>query len=242
MYTAPVFASAPEKYAQQDENIFRNADAQAFGSLALWVNSNFVPLSNLPLSVANGGTGLTAAGAAGSMLYALTTTTYTSLLIGTAGQVLTVNAEATAPAWADITHVGTLSSGAVPWSLLTSVPTSVAGYGITDVYTKTTSDGRYDVLGAAAAVTPTTLGLVIGTNVLAYRTFGTAANSATSAFDVAGAAAAVTPTTLGLVIGVNVLAYRTFGTAANSATTDFDAAGAASSVQRTALAFAFFAS
>ena len=176
MYTTPVFASAPEKYAQQDENIFRNADAQAFGSLALWVNSNFVPLSNLPLSIKNGGTGLTA--------------------LGTAGQVLTVNPGATAAVWAPITAVGTLSSGAVPWSLLTSVPTSVAGYGITDVYTKTTSDGRYDVLGAAAAVTPTTLGLVIGTNVLAYRTFGTAANSATTDFDAAGAASSVQRTAL----------------------------------------------
>jgi len=42
--------------------------------------------------------------------------------------------------------------------------------------------GLYDLLGAATAITPTTLGLVIGTNVLAYRTFGTAANNNTGDF------------------------------------------------------------
>lgn len=42
--------------------------------------------------------------------------------------------------------------------------------------------GLYDTIGAAAAVTPTTLGLVIGTNVLAQRTFGTAANNNTGDF------------------------------------------------------------
>jgi hypothetical protein len=105
------------------------------------------------------------------------------------------------------------------WSEITGTPTTLGGYGITDAYTKTTSDGRYDVLGAAAAVTPTTLGLVIGVNVLAYRTFGTAANSNTTAFDAAGAAAAVTPTTLGLVIGTNVQAYNANLTAINQALT-----------------------
>src|ERR1035437_89007 len=86
------------------------------------------------------------------------------------------------------------------WSEITGTPTTLSGYGITDAYTKTASDGRYDVLGAAAAVTPTTLGLVIGVNVLAYRTFGTAANSATSAFDVAGAAGPLAPPTPRLVV------------------------------------------
>jgi len=96
----------------------------------------------------------------------------------------------------------------------------------------------YDAAGAAAAVTPTTLGLVIGTNVQAYAanlttwagkppyagtltittgstlaagtggTLGTAAYTASTAYDAAGAAAAVTPTTLGLVIGTNVQAYN----------------------------------
>jgi hypothetical protein len=54
-----------------------------------------------------------------------------------------------------------------------------------------------------AAAARTNLGLVIGTDVLAYRTFGTAANSATGDF----------------------VAYRTFGTAANNNTGDFYAAG-----------------
>jgi len=54
-----------------------------------------------------------------------------------------------------------------------------------------------------AATARTNLGLAIGTDVLAYRTFGTAANSATGDF----------------------VAYRTFGTAANNNTGDFYAAG-----------------
>jgi hypothetical protein len=68
------------------------------------------------------------------------------------------------------------------------------------VTTATTVNGH--ALSGNISVTPTDLGLVIGTNVLAYRTFGTAANSATGDF----------------------VAYRTFGSAANSATTDFVAA------------------
>ena len=40
----------------------------------------------------------------------------------------------------------------VPWSGVTSTPTTLAGYGITDAYTKTAADARYDVLGAAAAI------------------------------------------------------------------------------------------
>ena len=58
--------------------------------------------------------------------------------------------------------------------------------------------GDFDVAGAAAAVTPSSLGLVIGVDVLAYRTFGTAANNDTGDFDPAGSAAAITGTTLGL--------------------------------------------
>lgn len=54
--------------------------------------------------------------------------------------------------------------------------------------------GVYDPYGAAAAVTPTTLGLVIGTNVLAYRTFGTAANSNTGDFDAVGTASSAIST------------------------------------------------
>jgi hypothetical protein len=45
-----------------------------------------------------------------------------------------------------ITTVGTLGTGDIPWSLLSSTPTTVSGYGITDVYTKANMQGD----GAAA--------------------------------------------------------------------------------------------
>lgn len=45
-----------------------------------------------------------------------------------------------------------------------------------------THPGLYDAYGSAASITPASLGLVIGTNVLAYRTFGTAANNNTGDF------------------------------------------------------------
>ena len=69
--------------------------------------------------------------------------------------------------------------------------------------------------GASTAATArTNLGLVIGTDILAYRTFGTAANSATGDF----------------------VAYRTFGTAANSAVGDFATAGQVHYVGTTSIA------
>ena len=70
---------------------------------------------------------------------------------------------------------------ALAWAVITGTPTTLAGYGITDAYTKTVADGRYDFLGAAAAVTPTTLALVIGTNVQAYNANLTAINQALTA-------------------------------------------------------------
>ena len=51
------------------------------------------------------------------------------------------------------------------------------GTGASDAaYGNHSHTGIYDPAGAAAAITPTTLGLVIGTNVLAQRTFGDAAS------------------------------------------------------------------
>ena len=46
----------------------------------------------------------------------------------------------------------------VPWGDLSSVPTTVAGYGITDVYDKTTSDGRFLGISAQAADSAKLLG------------------------------------------------------------------------------------
>lgn len=92
----------------------------------------------------------------------------------------------------------------------------------------------FDVAGAAAAVTPTTLGLVIGSNVLAYRTFGTAANSAATDFDTAGLAAAV-QSNLGTHAGLTGTAAHGLGTASTHAATDFDVAGAAAAITPTTL-------
>jgi hypothetical protein len=120
--------------------------------------------------------------------------------------------------------------------------------------------------GTTAATARTNLGLAIGTDVLAYRTFGTAANSATGDFAPAagstsvttlgtiatgvwngttiaianggtgGTTAATARTNLGLAIGSDVLAYRTFGTIANSATGDYATYNATHYVGTTAIA------
>lgn len=63
------------------------------------------------LPVANGGTAI-ASYTAGDLLYASAATTFTKLAIGTAGQVLKVNAGATAPEW-DTAGTGTVTSVSV---------------------------------------------------------------------------------------------------------------------------------
>jgi len=91
-----------------------------------------------------------------------------SLVTPTAGQV---------PMWGDYTGLKLRNT-----TLLTSHITESGNLFYTNARVKAYGDTLYDAIGAAVAVTPTTLGLVIGVNVLAYRTFGSAANSATTDF------------------------------------------------------------
>lgn len=68
---------------------------------------------------------------AGSLGYLFATNGGTRLTIGANG---------------DLMFTGTLTGGTVPWARLSSVPTTLAGYGITDA-TVTTSGGTFDVDG-----------------------------------------------------------------------------------------------
>ncbi|MFA6177347.1 MAG: tail fiber domain-containing protein [Candidatus Paceibacterota bacterium] len=79
-----------------------------------------------------------------------------------------------------------------------------------------TASTSYDAAGSAAAVTPTSLGLVIGTDVLAYRTFGSAANSATTDFAAALGADDNYVTDAQLVVLGNTSGTNSGNNAANS--------------------------
>lgn len=69
--------------------------------------------------------------------------------------------------WIDPT---TLTPSSVPWSHITSTPTTISGYGITDAYTKTQADARYlqsvmltgDVTGSGTSNVVTTVTWVNG--------------------------------------------------------------------------------
>lgn len=80
------------------------------------------------------------------------------------GRVAALEAGALPVAWGDITGLlsnqadlqaaldGKISVGAsIPWSTVTGQPTTLAGYGITDAYTKAESDARYPSNAGAGA-------------------------------------------------------------------------------------------
>jgi len=69
----------------------------------------------------------------------------------------------------------------------------------------TYSDVGADQAGAAAAITPTTLNLVIGEDVLAYRTFGSAANSNTTDFAPASHSQVISTISDSTTVGQNLV-------------------------------------
>lgn len=83
-----------EKMEQLDEMLQILFDDLRNGNLTVETTQ----LEGLPLTVPDGGTGITSYNV-GDILYADDTDSLTTLGIGTAGQVLTVNAGATAPEW-----------------------------------------------------------------------------------------------------------------------------------------------
>jgi hypothetical protein len=89
------------------------------------------------LGAASGGTGLTTL-ATGSLTYGAGTSAFSTLAIGTAGQVLTVNSGATAPQWSTLTGVAvtTFSAGTTGFT-----PSSATAGAITLAGTLATTNG-----------------------------------------------------------------------------------------------------
>ena len=113
------------------------------------------PTFTTPVPPTSGGTGLNTY-VTGDMLYASAANTLARRAIGAAGQVLTVVSGV--PTWQTPQVVDTL-----PWSAITGTPTTLAGYGITDAWTKDEADARYiqsvgeSIPWTAIGGTPTTL-------------------------------------------------------------------------------------
>jgi len=67
-----------------------------------------------------------------------------------------------------------------PWSIITSPPTTLGGYGITDAYTKTETDGKY-LLNTTDTLVGTLTATAFSGDLLGNATSATTATSATSA-------------------------------------------------------------
>ncbi len=89
------------------------------------------------LGVASGGTGLTTL-TAGSLAYGAGTSAFSTLAIGTAGQILTVNSGGTAPQWTTLTSVSvtTFSAGTTGFT-----PSSATSGAVTLAGTLATTNG-----------------------------------------------------------------------------------------------------
>lgn len=138
----------------------KRLDSLAIGTAGqvLKVNSGASAPEWGTLGVAGGGTGLTTFTAAGAIPYATAATTLATLAVGTANQVLRVNAGATAPEWASSLSGLTLASptitgtitGTPAWSnsqaitLSTAAQPSITSVGI---LTSLTVSGGVNVTG-----------------------------------------------------------------------------------------------
>ena len=116
------------------------------------------------LALANGGTGQTTAAAAFAALSPLTTrgdlltrdaAGHTRLAVGASGRFL--RSDGTDPSW-QVLAAGDIPTHNQAWSTITSTPTTLSGYGITDALSSTATQSANTVLagpasGAAAAPT-----------------------------------------------------------------------------------------
>lgn len=152
----PTFASAPAQYATADESQFRNAVSLAFTSAQSYTNQKAAAAqaaaqayadTNFYNKVYIDANFLPIGGSAAGTVQALT-----------AGTGLSMTPSGTFNG----SVARTLAVTGAPWSGITGTPTTLSGYGITDVYTKTASDARYAALAgpfpwADLSGTPTTL-------------------------------------------------------------------------------------
>jgi len=127
------------------------------------------------LAPTNGGTGLTTL-ATGSLTYGAGTSAFSTLAIGTAGQILTVNSGATAPQWSTLTGVAvtTFSAGTTGFT-----PSSATSGAITLAGTLATTNGGTGLTsftsGGALYATSTS---VLATGTLPNTAGGTGQSSA----------------------------------------------------------------
>ncbi len=178
----------------------------SFTTPALGTPASGVLTNCTGLLVAGGGTGASIL-ALNGVLYGNGTSAIGATAIGAAGRILKVGADPFVPAWTTLVLVegantfnlalgtasldiaagatlnidtslqNTTGAGVLVWpaaGATLQIPTGGGTLG-SAAFTATSA---YDVAGAAAAVTPTTLGLVIGTNVQAYNSNLTGINQA----------------------------------------------------------------
>jgi hypothetical protein len=128
------------------------------------------------LTVPNGGTGLTTL-ATGSLSYGAGTSAFSTLAIGTAGQILTVNSGATAPQWSTLSGVAvtTFSAGTTGFT-----PSSATAGAVTLA-------GTLNVANGGTGLTSLTSGLIPYGN-------GTSAFSSSASFKYDGANLGVSTT------------------------------------------------